>query len=160
MLSMKKSFRDFKTSIFIFLSILVLNGHLASAAVNCADYKNQIENPQNRDSILYLLCPLQAAINIGLFFVGAVLVILVLYGAIKAVTAVGDPKQLEGAKMTWSYAIFGFIIIVFSITIIIISARLLGSNTNPLNIADSIDGTFEGFYNDLEKLWPFGNAGP
>jgi hypothetical protein len=123
-----------------------------SYAFDCQNYATVINNPKNLNDILYILCPIQGAINIGLYFVGAVLIILVLYGAIKAVTSLGDPKQLEGAKMTWSYAIFGFLIILFSLTIITIAFGLFGSGLNPLNITDNIQDSFTRVHEFLYQM--------
>ena len=152
---MLRPFRDFKNSLVIFLFALSLTSTVSYAAVDCSSYGAQIDDPRYRNSIIYLLCPLQSAINIGLYFVGAILIVLVLYGAIKAVTASGDPKQLEGAKMTWSYAIFGFVIILFSITILTIGTRLLGSETSPLDVVGTVDSGLSNFYQGIEEWWPF-----
>jgi hypothetical protein len=145
---MMKPFLNFSKSVFIFLFTL-LSGSGLVLAFDCADYASRVEDPKAADSILYLICPLQGAINIALYFVGAVLIILILYGAIKAITAVGDPKQLEGAKMTWSYAFFGFVIIIFAVTLVIIIAKLFGINIVDVNVAESIGTALDKLYTDL-----------
>jgi len=124
---------------------------------SCSNYAAVIADPDPRsvsDSFLYLLCPIQSAINIGLYFVGAVLIILILYGAIKAVSSVGNAKQLEGAKMTWSYAFFGFVIIILSLTIIGVAFSLFGSNINPFNVTNNIKADFDALFENLTKYEP------
>jgi hypothetical protein len=146
----------FNRTILAFASLLGFVSHVAFAAqpFSCENYATVIQDPDPYkvpNSFLYILCPLQGAINIGLYFVGAVLIILILYGAIKAVTSVGNAKQLEGAKMTWSYAFFGFLIIVFSLTIIWIAFSLFGSNVNPFNVTGYIQNAFDALFGNLVK---------
>lgn len=84
---------------------------------------------------------------IGLFFAAsaAVLIIMIAYGIIKGSLAAGDPRGLEGARGTWTYAIYGFLIIVLSMLIVaIIRGRLGLSGTFNFglffdNIFDAID---------------------
>ena len=45
------------------------------------------------------------------FLIGVVFVVVVAYGAWKASTATGDPRGLDSAKSTWSYAIFGLLVV-------------------------------------------------
>ncbi len=51
-------------------------------------------------------------VNWAVFVVGIVFVLVLAYGAWKASTALGDPRGLESAKGTWTYALFGVIIVV------------------------------------------------
>jgi len=55
-----------------------------------------------------------------------ILVIIVGYGIIKASLASGDPRGIEGAKGTWTYAIYGFFIVFFSFVIYSIILKVLG----------------------------------
>jgi len=70
------------------------------------------------------------------------LVIMIAYGIIKASLATGDPRGLEGAKSTWSYALFGFFVIVLSWFLILFIRRLLGmsagSDLSPGGFIDDI----------------------
>lgn len=65
---------------------------------------------------------------VGLFLAAsaAALIIMVGYGIIKGSLAAGDPRALEGAKGTWSYAVFGFFIVILSITLVNIIRKVLG----------------------------------
>jgi hypothetical protein len=143
---------------FISLLLMVSCTSYAQSTGNgfdCSGYKEAILSPSAPEDILYLFCPLQGAINIGLYFVGAALIILILYGAIKAVTSVGDPKQLEGAKMTWNYALFGFVTIILSVSLIGIAFRLFASTTSLLNVTDSLREDLLILYNNtnISSFW-------
>lgn len=122
-------------------------------AFDCSDAATKIESPKEPDSVLYLLCPLQSAINIGLYAVGGVLIILILYGGIKALMANGDPGQLEGAKSVWTYAIYGALIILLSIFIIQVIYKMLGGGSlDPMNITDSLKSVFDQYIQALNPL--------
>ncbi len=92
---------------------------------------------------------------IGLFFAAsaAVLIIMIAYGIIKGSLAAGDPRGLEGAKGTWTYAIYGFLIIVLSMLIVRIIRGRLGLSgpfgfelffDNIFNSVDSLVNTAQG----------------
>jgi len=57
---------------------------------------------------------------VGLFLAAsaAILVIMLAYSIIKGSLAAGNPEGLEGAKGTITYAIYGFLIIVFVFSLI------------------------------------------
>ena len=63
----------------------------------------------------------------------AVLVIVIAYGVIKAALATGDPRGLEGAKGTWSYAIYGLLVIIISWVLVLFIRTLLGMSNDGLN---------------------------
>jgi hypothetical protein len=129
------------------------------AAFDCSDAAAVIENPQNNpSSILKILCPLQSAIWLGLYFAGAVLIILILYGGIKALMSTGDARQLEGAKLVWTYAVLGVVIILLAIFIIQVAFKLLGSSNNPLDLLSTIDTAFNEFLSCLQN--PLGCLSP
>lgn len=124
----------------------------AQAAFDCSGAAAAIENPgTDPKSLLYIVCPLQSAVWLALYFVGAIVIALILYGGIKALMSTGDARQLEGAKMVWTWAIFGAVIVLFSIFIIQLIFKLLGSNIDPLNISKTIDTAFEAFMNALKN---------
>jgi len=54
---------------------------------------------------------IMAFINIGLAFISILAVIFIVYAGIKLITARGDEKEAETAKMTILYAVIGLIII-------------------------------------------------
>lgn len=65
---------------------------------------------------------------VGMFIAASVisLIIIIAYGIIKASLSAGDPRGLEGAKSTWSYAMYGFFIVFFSFVIVSIIWSVLG----------------------------------
>lgn len=72
------------------------------------------------------------AIGIAEMFIGAVALIFLLYGSILFITSRGDPKAVEKAKKTMTYAIFG-VVAIFGIFIVSnIIATSLGL-PNPLS---------------------------
>jgi len=133
---------------FVLIAFIFINVQPVIYAFDCSNYAEQVDNPYDDESILYMLCPLQSAINIGLYFVGAVLVVLVLYGGIKAILATGDPQQLEGARSVWTHAVFGAAIILASILVIRVLLGLLGSDINPLNVTSNT-----GLVQDLSEFF-------
>jgi len=138
-----------KSFLIYCLTIALVSSVIAYGAdFDCSDYSSVVEDPGqgNAYAILYLVCPLKGAINLGLLLVGATLIIFILYGAIKAVQSQGDPKMLEGAKQTWSWAIFGALIILVSITAVGIIYGLLGSSLSPLDILGNLRKALEDLY--------------
>lgn len=79
----------------------------------------------------------QNIVTAALLFAGLVALVLVILSGIKLITSSGDPKQVEGAKHTLTYAIIGLVIILSSFLII----RIIGTVTG----ADCIN--FFGFEN-------------
>jgi len=69
--------------------------------------------------------------NTALYAAGAALVVMVAYGVWKSSMAVGDPRALEGAKLTWTYAIYGFFVIVLFFVIFMIVAGWFGITSLP-----------------------------
>ena len=68
-------------------------------------------NPKSL-SLADLACPVVQVINVLVLSVGAVLVIMILLGAYKYATSLGDPKGAMGARNTLTYAFFGLFIIL------------------------------------------------
>lgn len=54
----------------------------------------------------------------ALMFAGAVALFMIVYAGIRYITSRGDPKAVEGARNTLTWAIIGLIIILVSFTII------------------------------------------
>lgn len=67
-----------------------------------------------------------SVINYLFMFVTAVTIIFLLFGAFKFVISRGDPKALQSARGTMTYAIVGMIIIFFSFAIVQIITQMLG----------------------------------
>lgn len=65
-------------------------------------------------------------LSILLGVAGIAFFILLLSAGFKFITSGGDPKALEGAKKTLTYAIGGFILIILSYLILLLITELTG----------------------------------
>lgn len=77
-------------------------------------------------------------LNVAVGVAGLVLVAMIAYGVWKSSLATGDPRGLEGAKQTWSYAVYGFFIVVGFTAGVIIIGKLLGVNLTPSGFMGSV----------------------
>jgi len=68
----------------------------------------------------------QNVIYAAFLFAGIVAVILIIYSGIKFILSGGDPKQVEGARKTLTYAIIGFIVILLSFAILNLISGITG----------------------------------
>lgn len=82
------------------------------------------------------------------FLVGIVFVVVVAYGAWKASTATGDPRGLDSAKSTWSYAIFGLLVVAGFFALYTIISGLFGFK---IGFTEIFDGIFDGI-SELTQL--------
>ena len=57
-------------------------------------------------------------VNVALGLGGVILFIMLIVGGFKFITAGGDPKTLEGAKKTLTYAIAGIVLVALSFLIL------------------------------------------
>ncbi|MDO8621007.1 MAG: pilin [Candidatus Levybacteria bacterium] len=57
-------------------------------------------------------------VTAAFLFAGIIALIFIILSGIKFLMSGGDPKQLEGAKNTLTYAILGFILILLSFAIL------------------------------------------
>lgn len=67
-----------------------------------------------------------------LFVAGIILFIMLIFGGVRFITSGGDPKGLESAKKTITYAVIGVILVAMGYLIIVFVSALTG---NP-NILD------------------------
>lgn len=58
---------------------------------------------------------------------GIVLFIMILSGGIKFITSGGDPKAVEGAKKTITYAVGGLFLILISYLILVFIGQITGA---------------------------------
>ncbi len=68
----------------------------------------------------------QNLLTAAFVFSGITTLILIMFSAIKFLTSGGDPKQVEGARNTLTYAIIGLIIVVLSFAILNLVAMVTG----------------------------------
>lgn len=57
---------------------------------------------------------------------GIVLFVMIFMGGLKYITSGGDPKALEGAKKTITFAVFGLLAILFSYLILVLIQNIAG----------------------------------
>lgn len=69
---------------------------------------------------------LQNVIFAAFIFAGIIAVILIIFSGIKFITSGGDPKQVEGARKTMTYAIIGFVLILLSFAILNLISHITG----------------------------------
>ncbi|MCL4353721.1 pilin [Patescibacteria group bacterium] len=65
-------------------------------------------------------------INYAFVFAGVAALVFVILSGIKFLTSGGDPKQVEGARQTMTYAIIGLVIILLSSAILNLIAGITG----------------------------------
>lgn len=63
----------------------------------------------------------------ALVFVGVLAIFMIVFAGIKYITSGGDPKQVEGAKSTLTWAIVGLLLILLSFFIINIIGFITGT---------------------------------
>ena len=87
-------------------------------------------------------------LTIAVTLAGVVLVIMLAYGVWKSSMALGDPRGLEGAKQTWSYAIFGFFVVAGVFVIFNIIANIFGiTSLNPMNFVRNLSSAVQELVN-------------
>ncbi len=64
---------------------------------------------------------------------GIIFAIMIGIGAIKLAVSLGDPKGLEGASRTWTYALVGVAIVLGAVTLVSLIGRVLGLNLGDLS---------------------------
>lgn len=69
----------------------------------------------------------QNIIGAALTFAGVVGLFFIIFSGFKFITSGGDPKQLEEARKTLTYAVIGLLVILFSFFIINIIAETTGA---------------------------------
>ena len=65
-------------------------------------------------------------VNWALILAGTTAVFFIIFSGVKFITSGGDPKQVEGARKTATWAIVGLVIILFSFGIINVIAGITG----------------------------------
>lgn len=73
-------------------------------------------------------------VGVALGFAGIVLFIMLIAGGFRYITAGGDPKSVEGAKKTLTYAIAGIVFIALSFLILRFIEVFTGAQVTQFNI--------------------------
>ena len=134
-------FLKFIFSTLVFVTVLAFNTNNTYAQDAC-DGDLLGDEPPSLDK---LLCPAVRVFNVAILLVGAVLVIMIIYGAIKLALSLGDPKGFESAKATWLYAGIG-------LGIILGFWGLLAIIMNRLNLGTPYDGPMGPFTKAMEGI--------
>ncbi len=96
----------------------------------CSELEN--DTWEGAPSPLAIICPLVRYLNVILYASAAMFVMMIFATAIKYALAQGDPKALQGAKGTLTWAIIGFIVIIGVFTLLVIFKNVLGLKDNPI----------------------------
>lgn len=65
---------------------------------------------------------------------GITLFIVLLIGGFRYITSGGDPKALEGAQKTITYAIIGLVVVLISYIILLIIKQITGVDVTQFNV--------------------------
>lgn len=87
---------------------------------------SQIGANNDVPSLACLAQTIANVIGIAFLFLGFITLVFLLLGAIKFITSRGDPKAIQGAQKTMTYAIIGAVLILLSFAIINIITTALG----------------------------------
>lgn len=79
-------------------------------------------------------CVFQNFVTSLLGLAGIVLFIMLLFGGFKYITSGGDPKAVESAQKTLTYAIGGLIVILLSYLILVFIKEITGANVTEFNV--------------------------
>lgn len=109
-----KNFKIFR-NVFLFVLFISVSSFFVVFAV-------EVDPPGLEDAQSVI----ERIFNIVFASVAGVLVAVIAYGIWKSSLAAGDPRGLEGAKQTWSYALYGFAVIILFFVIFAVAQRLLG----------------------------------
>lgn len=66
-------------------------------------------------------------IGLAFLFVGAVAIIILLYGSILFIISRGDPKGLEKARKTMTYALIGVVLVLSAFILLNVIATMFGT---------------------------------
>lgn len=72
----------------------------------------------------------------ALIFVGVVALLFIIYAGFSFVTSAGDPKKVQGARQTMTFAIIGLTIVLLSFAIIFFIGYTTGSGNCITSFSD------------------------
>jgi len=91
-------------------------------------------DPSGAATIGNLSCLFNRVVGFALGFAGIVLFLLLIIGGFKYITSGGDPKAVEGAKKTLTYAIGGLVVILISYLVLVIIKNITGVDVTNFNV--------------------------
>lgn len=80
--------------------------------------------------------------NLALYAVGAISVIMLIWGGLRYITSGGDSKKITDAKNTILYALLGLVIAFFAYAIVHFVLNAIGAETTPPTDAESTENAF------------------
>ena len=83
-----------------------------SAGSNCSKNESQPSNITGEDGVFKTIT------NVLLFLIGAISVIMIIYGGITYVTSSGDSTRVQNAKNTILYAVVGLIVAILAFAVV------------------------------------------
>lgn len=107
----------FKHKLIVFTTLFILSG------VSNIVFAGNLDTNPTIDGLLDLVGRAIVMLAGG---AALVFVAMIAYGAWKASMALGDPRGLDAAKKTWTYAMFGVLVAVGALSVFAIVARILG----------------------------------
>lgn len=81
-----------------------------------------------------LECVFASVVEVALAFAGIILFIMLVVGGFKYITSGGDPKGVDAAKKTLTYAIGGVILLALSFLILVLIEQFTGANVTNFQI--------------------------
>ena len=140
-------FKKLTVFAYILLICAILNvSHAQTVAGTCGSI--DIDNP----SPLAIICPFVKVFNVAVLGAGGLLVIIIIYGAIKLAMSLGDPKGYQAAQQTWFWGVIGFAVIVGAYSLIYILDKILGLGivgAGPNSIFDNFLNAFTGLLTEV-----------
>ncbi len=107
----------------MFAFVIGGGGETPNPMETCLFNQNDPNSPATLNCITAVF---QNIVNYMLIFAGIVALFFVIISGIKFLTSGGDPKQVEGAKQTMTYAIIGLIVILLSFAILNLISDITG----------------------------------
>lgn len=74
-------------------------------------------------------------VEVMFLFLGAISLLLIFYSAIRFIIARGDPKAIQTAQKTLTYAIIGTVLVLLAFVVVNTFTTMLGLSTNFLNFS-------------------------
>jgi len=84
----------------------------------------------NNPELRALVCIFNRVYNALILSVGAVFIIWMIISGIRYMSAGGDEKAVAAARRSLTFAVLGFILVLFAYTIIALLDKLLGAGLN------------------------------
>jgi hypothetical protein len=116
----------FKKSLISLFSILIL---LVFPSLVLADPRSgSTDIDVNNVSISQLGDIIKRVIDALFGIAGAVIILIIIVGGVRYILSAGDPKAVQSAKGTITFAVIGLVIILLAVVIVNVIGNLLGAS--------------------------------